>query len=85
VTYDPQRIQGRLREKMDHDLNEFVKTLVTVFGARPHWGKNRDWVLGEAVRAGNYGNQLQEFREVKWDLDPKDMFGNKLTRSLFAR
>ena len=84
VTYDPQRIQGKRREKMDRPINEFVKMLVTIFQARPHWGKNRDWVLEEAVKAGNYGTQLQEFLEVKSELDPRDVFGNKLTRRLFT-
>lgn len=78
VIYDPQRITGALREKMDHDVNALVEDLVRLFKVRSHWGKNRDWVLEEAIKSGNFGDQLAEFAKVRNAFDPAKLFENNI-------
>ncbi|MEW6056799.1 MAG: D-arabinono-1,4-lactone oxidase [Bdellovibrionota bacterium] len=84
VTYDPQGVSGADRTRMNQPIYELVHNLMSRFGARPHWGKNENWVLKEAVRLGNYEYKLDDFLETKTMLDPSDQFGNELTRSLFG-
>lgn len=68
-------------KKYEKKYVNFAKMLMEKFDARPHWGKNRDWVFKYAKELGRYPN-LERFKAVKEKLDPKGIFSNKFSRSL---
>lgn len=61
-------------EKVYSDLAE---KLVTDFGGRGHWGKNRRSLFQLQRRLGTYGDNIKQFREVVKQMDPKGMFANQ--------
>lgn len=65
---------------------EAMRTLVTQYGARGHWGKNMHsndpWLFALQRESGSYGydNRLQRFSDKVAQLDPNGMFANRLAK-----
>ena len=74
--YLPTAFSPEQKAKYDHPYEEFARMLIEKFSARPHWGKNRDWLFKFAQDHDSYGVNLAEFRQTVKKLDPTGMFMN---------
>lgn len=75
---------GFSREKFkeyEMQFEEFAKILMEKYSARPHWGKNRDWVFEYANSLNSYP-YLEKFKNVREKLDPKNIFANRFGKIL---
>jgi hypothetical protein len=72
--YDPQSLRPSDHARIDAPYEDLIRELIARFGARPHWGKNRDWVFGFAARGGAYGDRLERFRRVVSSENPRRTF-----------
>lgn len=67
---------------------EAMRTLVTQYGARGHWGKNMHsgdpWLFALERDVGSYGydNRLQRFSDKVGQMDPNGMFANPMAKVL---
>lgn len=65
---------------------EAVRTLITRFKARGHWGKNMHssdpWMFEFQRDLGVYGDYLTRFNRKVGELDPKGMFANPFAKSI---
>lgn len=68
-------------EEYERQFSEFARMLIDKFSARPHWGKNRDWVFKYAKDAGAYP-YISRFRKVRMKFDPNNIFANDYGRVL---
>lgn len=53
----------------------FAKMLIENYSAKPHWGKNRNWVFKYTKDLGSYP-YIEKFRKVREKFDPKNIFAN---------
>ena len=65
---------------------ELVRTLVTEYGARGHWGKNMHhndaWLFELQRDNGSYGDHLQRFSAKVGELDPNGLFANRFAKAM---
>lgn len=67
---------------------EAMRTLITQYGARGHWGKNMHsndpWLfeLERAIGSYSYDNRLQRFSQKVAQVDPNGMFANRFAKTL---
>ena len=79
----PQRFQEYMGP-----YEEAMRTLITQYGARGHWGKNMHtndpWLfeLEKNIGSYDYDNRLQRFRQKVAQVDPNGMFANRFAKVL---
>jgi hypothetical protein len=65
---------------------ELVRTLVTEYGARGHWGKNMHhndaWLFQLQRDIGSYGDHLHRFSAKVGELDPNGLFANRFAKAM---
>jgi hypothetical protein len=67
---------------------EAMRTLITQYGARGHWGKNMHsndpWLFEMQRQTGSYDydNRLQRFNSKVGQLDPNGMFANPMAKAI---
>lgn len=65
---------------------EAMRTLITEYGARGHWGKNMHsmdpWLFELQRDIGSYGDNLARFSQQVGKMDPNGMFANKFAKSI---
>lgn len=80
--YLPVGFSEDMKASYDSIYENFARMLVEKFGARVHWGKNRAWLFQLERDRASYGTNLDEFRSVVRELDPKGMFANSVSTDL---
>jgi hypothetical protein len=83
LVYEPIGLTARARQELEAVWISLVKELIVRFGARPHWGKNQDWVFEFAIENGAYRDSLPRFVEQLRSLDANGTFSNAFTDRLF--
>ncbi len=74
--YMPEGISAAARDEYMQKYRAIVETLIVEFGARPHWGKNDDWVFNLQRPAEAYGPRWEQYRRAVKRLDPDGVFAN---------
>lgn len=69
-------------KKYEASFVQFAQILVEQFHARPHWGKNRQWVFDKILQNSAYGSRLKRFQAVINKYDPNGTFANDFAERL---
>jgi UDP-N-acetylenolpyruvoylglucosamine reductase len=79
---------GYSQDQLDAYLGVYrnlMTTLVERFGARAHWGKNRDELFAKQVAVGTYRTRMPEFNRAVAEMDPYGVFSNDYAKSVGVR
>ncbi len=74
--------RGRQREPFERLASFLARSMATLYGARPHWGKLCPLSPAELRRLYP---EFSTFQEICQQLDPQQAFANRWTQSLFAK
>ena len=74
--YVPEGIDQATRDELMAPYEGWIRTLIDERRARPHWGKNDDWVFELQDAEAAYGARWASFRAVVERLDPDGVFSN---------
>jgi FAD/FMN-containing dehydrogenase len=77
VGYTAQQLDDYL-----HIYQGLIGLFVRHFGARAHWGKNRDQVFELQRALGTYDGRIDAFNEAVAQLDPTGVFANDFARRI---
>lgn len=78
------QIAKAIMDEYERPFRTFVTELVTKFGARVHWAKNRQQLFADQLQNIDRQKQISAFaRQVK-SVDPKGMFSNSMTSMLLS-
>lgn len=83
--YLPVGFTPAMKQAYDGVFEEFARLLITNYGARAHWGKNRDWVFAMQRDQDVYGDNLKKFQTAVDELDPKGVFQNDFSKNMGIR
>ena len=81
----PKQMTCSDQRRYEEKYNVLANQLVTQFGGRAHWGKNRASLFQEQRRDGTYGDNLKDFRDIVRQFDPSGMFANRYGYDLGLR
>jgi hypothetical protein len=77
--------EAQMEEYMS-PYEEAMRTLITQYGARGHWGKNmyggKTWLFELQRDIGSYGDRLTRFSEKVGEMDPNGLFANKFAKAI---
>lgn len=60
--------------EINRTYEELARLLITQFGARLHWGKNKQFAFGVQKELKPYGDNFDRFNAVRHEFDPSGMF-----------
>ena len=80
--YLPVGFSSEMKHKYDVVFEDFAKLLIHQYGARAHWGKNRDWVFSMQRDQDVYGENLKKFQSVVDEMDPHGVFSNQFAHNI---
>jgi FAD/FMN-containing dehydrogenase len=78
--FSPIGFPVKMLDAYNKPYEDLVKTLVTAYQARGHWGKNKNWVFQLQNKLGSYGDNLDRFQEIERTLDPYGVFINQFSK-----
>lgn len=81
IEYQPKNIASESEFKKP--MEEIIKTLITEYKARLHWGKNSDELFQFYKKNGAYQENFSQFQSVIKTLDPEEKFKNKFLEEIF--
>lgn len=80
--YLPVGFSDEQKANYDRPFEELARNLVSRFGARAHWGKNRDWVFELQRDLNVYRDRTERFKAVVNQLDPQGLFRNRYSEMI---
>lgn len=75
--FTPWKMRGEDLERWQKPWKEVMTRLVTEFDARPHWGKNQDWLLRHPAALQRIAPEMARFQSVINEIDPTGVFSNR--------
>lgn len=81
-SYYPIGFEPARREEYANQYAEIFKILIEKFQGRAHLGKNQDSIFAHQKKVGNFKENLDRFRAVVQELDPRGVFSNSFSREL---
>ncbi len=73
----PFKLRGTDLDNYWAPWNDLMTQIITNYDARPHWGKNKDWVFQNAAVKARNAPERARFQAVINQMDPNGVFSNK--------